>query len=124
MVGAPWILTGSISPSKLEVNLGPLPVDYYDYTSAVGYFPDCTGSVRACMQGFLANYAAQGVTGVRFQFGLGGGQNSTPFDANGNWQAGWIAKLSAFFQDAYAVGIRRVTPTPVMVETWSGPLTY
>jgi hypothetical protein len=116
----------TISPSLLEVNLGPVPIDLYSSSIANnGTFPSCAASqsVRSCMQTFLANYAWQGVSGVRFQLGLGGGYvNSTAFNASGQLRDAWIDNLSMFFYDLRAVGIRRITPTTALDEDWSGTL--
>jgi hypothetical protein len=72
----PACAAAGISPSKLRVNLGPLPINAYDErTLNSGYYPTswCPSSetVESCVVGLLQNYAAQGVTGVRFPFGLG-----------------------------------------------------
>lgn len=75
-MSAPLAVMAGISPSRLQVNLGPLPVDGYTDINA-GFYPTSwcpsTENVRNCVQSLLASYASQGVTGVRFQFGLGGG---------------------------------------------------
>jgi len=110
---------------QLEVNTGPLWVD--QYSSAVlntgsSIYPACSGqlSVRGCMQNFLSFYAGQGVRGIRFQFALGGGAGSTPFDAKGNVSAVWLENLNAFFADMKAAGILNVTPTSTLNQGWSG----
>jgi hypothetical protein len=115
---------GATAP-RLEVNLGPLWVD--QYTDEVlnmdrSVFPACSAklSVRACMQHFLSYYAKQGVTGVRFQFALGGGAGSTAFDANGKVIPSWLKNLKTFFLDVKAAGIRNVTPTSTLNQPWSG----
>ncbi|HLJ16494.1 MAG TPA: hypothetical protein VKV15_18485 [Bryobacteraceae bacterium] len=127
---------GGISPSSLEVNLGPVPIDDYDGITMNGngeVFPACPGgTVQACMQTFLQNYALQGVTGVRFQFGLGGGAISTAFclaqdnpagcAGAGSVNATWVRNLARFFLDLWSYGLTRITPTPVMTDLWSGTL--
>jgi hypothetical protein len=77
------------------------------------------------------NYISQGITGVRFQYGLGGGEYSTPFlftyTSGGSppyvykgMSTAWTANLSSFFLDLASYGIVRVTPTPALIEPWSG----
>lgn len=76
-----------ISPSKLEINLGPFPMDrYLDPSPNGGILPACGNSnwsVRDCVKNMFNNnpgnppytpnnYIAQGVTGVRFFYTLGG----------------------------------------------------
>jgi hypothetical protein len=71
------------------------------------------------------NFIAQGVTGVRFMFALGGGGgnngvgNSTPWNAGGVVQTVWLESLYQFFSDLHKYGIQYVTPDPVMTATWS-----
>ncbi|HEY1261623.1 MAG TPA: hypothetical protein VGF34_20425 [Stellaceae bacterium] len=122
----PSTTPGSISPAKLEVNLGPLPIDVYDDAIANdGLIPSCSKaeSVRHCVKSILGKYVRQKVTGVRFNFGLGGGYvNSTAFDAKGNVQAYWVYNLSRFFADLKSAGISKVTPTSSLGPDWSGKL--
>lgn len=113
------------TPPRLEVNLGPLWVDQYTYTdmnTGHSVYPACSATLseRTCMQHFLSAYAKQGVTGVRFQFALGGGAGSTPFDAKGAVSHVWLENLNAFFSDVKAAGIRDVTPTSTLNQIWSG----
>ncbi len=135
----PALVYAGISPSKTEINLGSFPVDQYS-TSVMnnGIFPNCPSniSVRDCIKRWFnnnpsfgtvypGNYVSQGVTGVRFQFALGGGGGnpggtSTPFDSTGNVLSAWVTNLDNFFYDLKQCGIQRVTPTPVVVEHWSG----
>ena len=110
---------------RLEVNIGPLWVDQYTYDEINTHrsvFPACppTLSVRGCMQKFLSYYAKQGVTGIRFQFALGGGAGSTPFDAKGQVIPGWLVNLKSFFSDVRSAGIKNVTPTSTLNQVWSG----
>ncbi len=71
------------SPSRLEVNLGPIPFDAYDQSPS-GHIPGCSAAtVRQCFQTALSGYAAQGVRTVRFQFGLRGAAGSTPMSSTG-----------------------------------------
>lgn len=118
-----------ISPSKLEVNLAAVPLDQYSYSNlnSSGLVDGCatTTSIRACYQNILSNYASQGVTGIRFQFGLGGGGGSTAFYPNP--QTGvltpsvnppWLTNLQSFFSDVHAAGIYNITPTPAM-DGWT-----
>ena len=65
------------------------------------------------------NYRRQGVTGVRFQFGLGGGAHSTAFEKDGNVRQEWKDRLRQLFVDLRSYWIVRVTPTPVFLENWS-----
>lgn len=80
-------------PSRLEVNLGPLPFDGYLSGGVNPYMPAnpqtnpptyglaCpTGvtTVRGCYQAILNDFARQGVSGVRVMFGICGGGYSTP----------------------------------------------
>ena len=110
-----------IGSAALEINLGPLPVDnYLDRNNGYGaLYSSCptTSSVRSCIINYLKNsvngYKIQGVTGVRFQFGLGGGGNSTPFNSDGTVSKKWANNLQMFFSDlARNVGIKNITPTP------------
>lgn len=59
--GCAW---AHISPSRLEVNLGPLPVDQYTYSNlnSSGLVSGCSAStsIRACYQSILSGYASQG----------------------------------------------------------------
>jgi hypothetical protein len=110
---------------RLETNIGPLWVDQYSYTvinANSSIFPACspTLSVRSCMQNFLSYYARQDVTGIRFQFAVGGGAGSTPFDSKGNVSAAWLENLQAFFSDVKAAGIENVTPTSTLNQSWTG----
>jgi hypothetical protein len=119
------------------VNLGPLPIDLYDGVALNGgqpagrVFVGCPGfqTVRTCMQRFLSQYAAQGVTGVRFFFSLQGGTWqyngntrpawSTAFDSSGNVRPAWLANLRLFFNDVAANGMK-ITVAPVTWHYWSG----
>lgn len=122
---APEAVTAAAVVPQLDVNIGPLFVDQYSYDVAntdQSIYPTCSAalSVRQCTQNFLSFYASQGVRGIRFQFGLGGGAGSTPFDANGNISAVWLQNLNAFFADMKAAGIGNVTPTSTLAQSWSG----
>lgn len=118
--------SGPIHPSRLEVNLGPLPIDIYDNTTVNnGAIPGCAAKqiVRQCIRTILSNYAKQKITGVRFNFSLGGGYvNSTAFDSKGNVRAAWITSLYQFFLDLKSLGITKVTPTSALGPDWSGTL--
>jgi hypothetical protein len=63
------------------MNLGLIPLDNYTATNT-GYAYLSSGScpssstVRSCVQAWLSSYHTQGVTGVRFMFGLGGNAGS------------------------------------------------
>jgi hypothetical protein len=124
-----------ISPSRTEINLGVIPVDHYADPATTGpaYFPSCPAgnTLRQCVQWFFNNdsgvapvntnnYVRQGVKGVRFFFALGGGSASTPFDSEGNVQAAWVNNLGLFLGDLRRFGIESVTPTPVLLDSWSG----
>lgn len=122
-------LSGGISPAQLEVNLGPLSLDACDgiTTNSAPYVTPSVCStgqvVQSCIKTVLRNYALQGITGVRSQFGLMGSVSySTAFNSDGSVHSPWLANLKRFFQDLAAYGITRVTLTPAMGEGWSGPL--
>ena len=100
-----------IAPARLEINLGPVPIDKYhpDGLNA-GTIPSCPDSwtVPRCIKRMFKNvpsdpdytpnnYMAQGVKGVRFMFGLGGGAHSTAFDTSGGPSSTWLNKLQAFY---------------------------
>ena len=88
------------SPTLTGINIGQLPVDRYDQcnnwnnvcvqddasaasaalesdTTNLAIIGNCRKghTIRACMQGFIANWAAQGVSGIRFTLGF-----SVPMD--------------------------------------------
>jgi hypothetical protein len=109
------------APTVVEMNLGPIPFDKYTTTDlGTSVFPNCPAgsSVRSCMQSQLASYYSQGVRGVRFQFGICGAAYSTMLSNCGNAPAtisvnpAWQSRVSSFFADVYASGMRYVTPTP------------
>lgn len=116
-----WPALCGISPARVEINLGPFPVDLYSENilnrdaSFLPIIPSCLTcwSIRACVKGYFnnnplthpynpfgnPNYRGQSVTGVRFLYDLGGGAYSTPFDvdASGNYlrvSQAWKDKLS------------------------------
>jgi len=127
-----------IAPAVLEVNLGFVPIDLYQ---AANNQPDkpgtrfwsnskcqLTDSIRGCVQKMFRsdtngytpdpdNFRGQGVSGVRFFFGINGPLYSTPFDLsedNGNYlgiRQQWRDNLRLFFSDLHQYGIARVTPT-------------
>jgi hypothetical protein len=116
-----------------EVNIAGVPIDNY-FSTNVGQLPSCSSNwtVQQCVRYFFNNnpntspytadnYVAQGVTGVRFFFTLRGGFGSTPFDANGNLQSGWLKNFEALLSDLHSYGIVRVTPTPVLDPGWGDP---
>lgn len=118
-----------ISPTAVQINLGPFPVDHYWDLNTDGSRPLVDGcsqsiTVQQCVQQLFStgsgNWRSQGVTGVRFFFTMAGGWYSTPFDSNGNVQSTWTSKLNSFFSDLRSYGIQYVTPTPVF-DGWSGP---
>ncbi|MFN0168747.1 MAG: hypothetical protein ACKV22_20165 [Bryobacteraceae bacterium] len=138
--GAFYIVDGvmgkGMKPTVLETNLGAIPIDNYflanvraNGTAALRNCPT-TWTVQNCIKSLFSrdaygqpyyrteNFIDQGVTGVRFQFGLTGGFYSTAWDSNGNVLATWRSKLRAFLTDLKSYGIQRVTPTPVLVEDW------
>ena len=124
-----------IAPAKVEVNLGTLPVDYYfspNNSTNPRIIPNCAGAgtrtVQDCVRDMLSSYcptgqgacsAGQGATGVRILFGLGGGGHSTPFASNGGINSCWLDRLNAFLADVHYYGYTSVTPTPVLVDSWS-----
>ncbi len=120
----PQFAVEPVGPS-LETNIGPLWVDQYSYAvmnTNSSVFPACseTLSVRTCMQNFLSYYAEQGVSGIRFQFAVGGGAASTPFDSKGNVSTVWLENLQTFFFDVKSAGIENVTPTSTLNQPWTG----
>src|SRR5690348_13623131 len=105
-----------IGPSVLEANMGPIAIDFYDQVSTVGApggggllvlssgllpSPDrCTPTsiYRECIRSILTAFAAQGVAGVRVQFGLHGGWFSTPFaNKAGALKSHWMPNLQLLF---------------------------
>jgi hypothetical protein len=115
---------GSTNPA-IEVNLGPIPIDKYDgvATNSSGtlnngvILANCSGTptptIQYCYQQYMYNYNHnQSITGVRFQFGLAGGANSTPFDTSGNVSSTWVANLGMFFSDLYNHNITTITIQP------------
>jgi len=117
----------NIGQAKLEVNLAGLPLSIMQngvrvnaYTGpASAYYPNCPTTIPDCStltvqqytQALLANYAAQGVTGVRFQIGLGDG-DSRAFNSDGTVNSDWLSVLGTFFNDLKSNGITSVTLTP------------
>jgi hypothetical protein len=127
----PKQVTTTIAPSLLEVNIGPLPVDKYnEVLPGQAACPNPSWTVKQCIANMFRNnpnatpysplnYRKQGVTGVRFQFALGGGYFSKPFTAKGQIQAAWVSKLQQFFNDLKSYGVERVSPTAALVDNWS-----
>ena len=123
--------TTTIAPSSLEVNIGPLPIDKYNQVLAgQAACPNPSWTVKQCIANMFRNdpnsapysslnYRKQGVTGVRFQFALGGGYYSKPFTSNGQIQAAWVSRLQEFFHDLKSYGVQRVSPTAALVDNWS-----
>jgi hypothetical protein len=132
-----------ISPSQLDINLGPFPVDLYlsannacapNCPSPPGMSPaynqyyipavcSATSTIQSCVKNWFTGsggYVSQGVTGVRLYFALGGGNWSTAWDSNGNVQSGWVSKFLQLMKDLKSYGIQRVTPTTMLVDDWSG----
>jgi hypothetical protein len=82
-------LHAQVTPAKLEINLGPVPLDHYtdaNFDQAIGQpilktCRDTNGlvrtdwTIRQCIQNMLSTspygYVNQGVTGVRFMFAIG-----------------------------------------------------
>ncbi len=125
-------IASAYSPTATEINLGPFPIDNY-YSTNNGVLPSCpsTYTIQQCVTYFFNsnpsvqpyspnNYIAQGVTGVRFQFGVQGGFYSTAWDGSGNVQTQWVNNLRAFLSDLHSYGIVRITPTPAL-DGWGGP---
>jgi hypothetical protein len=110
--------------TRLQVNLGPVPVDKYLLTNwdsiyQHGYVPGCstTRTVRACYQQMFASFRQQGVEGVRFMFYFCGGSYSTALNGCGTYngtslRAAWASNMRTFLQDLAAARIYRITPTP------------
>jgi hypothetical protein len=149
----------SIYPVALEVNLSAIPIDRYllpnNDGSGAPILSNCpvTRTIRQCIARLLNNdptnpiaqgpngvpvewnnWIAQGVTGVRFFYGIAGGFFSTPYlpnippysSANPTIRSGmhpeaaWTSNLNAFFQDLKTYGVQKVTPTPVF-DVWGWP---
>jgi hypothetical protein len=133
--GIPLVVSSSatvLGPNtELHQNLGPVPFDFYSYSASAsllgpGVCPPSAQSVRACYQAIFANYRAQGVTGVRFQFGMCGGGSSTPLLHCDEGPSGvgfdgtnWLPNVNSFFADLYNAGIYNVTLTPEFSD-WMG----
>jgi hypothetical protein len=121
--------------SKLEANLGPIPIDYYNSQQlncrqpglcegdvAQRFVASCphTSSVRACYQAAFQAYANSGITGLRFQFAVCGSGGSKAFascvpgQVFFNPSSAWATNFKSFYSDLYGAGIRRITPTPAM----------
>jgi len=91
---------------KVEGNSAFIPLDLYENINSIpgiSPFPvypcSSTLTVRQCFQRYIANLVKQGVTDLRFFFGLRGGAASTAIDSNGNIQQTWVNKLALFFHD-------------------------
>jgi hypothetical protein len=97
----PAICSAGYSPTKTEINLGPISIDNYFATNG-GQIPSCPSNftVQQCIIYLFNsnpsvfpytpnNHTAQGVTGVRFQFALRAVGSSTAWDGSGNVQFGW-----------------------------------
>jgi hypothetical protein len=122
--GAPDLRSAISAHSRLQVNLGPVPVDKYlltNYDSIYrhGYVPGCstTRTVRACYQQMFASFAQQRVEGVRFMFYFCGGSYSTALNRCGTYNgtslnATWANNMRLFLQDLATARIYRITPTP------------
>jgi hypothetical protein len=135
----PRLRAQSISPAQLEVNLGPIAIDWYDGTSTYPNndqgvpagpdvpacsFTDQGSNYRGCVQAVLNNYGSQGVVGVRFQFGMTGDGWSTPFTSQtGTMSTTWLNNLSLFFQDLRAANIQWVSMTPGWIPWGEGNMT-
>lgn len=127
----------TIQNAKLEVNLGPMFIDWYDGTHlndnqrAVkdpNNSPGCSAAqvYRDCIKSILAGYKSQGVVGVRFFLGMTGPPYGTAFvDSSGNPgnpnssgpkvdipNPTYMSNLGLFFQDLRAANIKYVTFTP------------
>ena len=146
----------SIYPVAVEMNLGGVPLSKYflpnDQGGGTPFISHCpvTYTIRQCIAKLFNNdpgnpiaqgsngvpvewnnWVAQGVTGVRFFFGVAGGFGSMPYIPNSppysathptiqsgmQPEAAWVNNLNAFFQDLGTYGIQRVTPTPVL-DDW------
>lgn len=129
-----FLFAASPGGVRIEVNLGPFPFDEYPSGNAQTYFPDCpSGTLQACMRSSFTSYASQGVTGMRFMFGMCGDFHSTPLSTSmslplttacGTFNPSlsqvdsiWLAGVQAFMADvnSYGSGELAVTPTPSFV---------
>jgi len=107
--------------SQIQGNGAFIPIDMYEDTNS-GQFPvyPCSSSlkVRECMQHWAANMNKQGVTNLRFFFGLRGGGGSTAIEPSGDVRETWIDNLKLFFQDLAAAGITSVSLHPALAFTY------
>ena len=121
-----------LGAAAVEINIGPMPIDMYIQAGSASLWPSCQAqcgancsTIQHCIENMfstnagsprynLNNYTAQGVKGVRFFVGLGGGGYSTPLDPDGNLNDAWLTNYSAFMADLRSYGVERVTPTPVI----------
>lgn len=114
-------VSGAIAaPSTLQQNLGPIPFDLYHNMNS-GTLPNCSPSftIQACYQSLLQAYRLQGVTGVRFQFGLAGAANSTAILPNGAINEVWVQRVQDFLHDVKQANITNVILTPSFYG-WGG----
>lgn len=127
-------MSAGISPSQLDINLGPIPIDNYllpnNYCGGscggqyyVSSACPATSTIQSCIKTWFTGsggYISQGVKGARFAFPLGGGNYSTAWDSNGNVQQAWVSKFLQFMQDLKSYGVQRVNPTIAIIDYWSG----
>lgn len=104
---------------RLEVNIGPFPIDVY--TGPNTQYRSCSSAKthRQCIQEMLQNYSKQYVTAIRFFFDLNGAADSTPLRSDGSVNPQWAQNLKLFFADVRASGISGVIPTPNYEGWWS-----
>lgn len=113
----PALVFAGYAPTTTEVNLGPIPVDYYTSSATNGnsFFWNCPSgyTVRQCVQYFVQtgpnNYRSQGITGVAVYLGVGGGFYSSTWDSAGNVQSAWVSNFQALANDLKSWGIQRLT---------------
>lgn len=112
-------LSSSVNPvlaanAKLQGNAGFVPFDSYQSQNNGLIMAGCTNrlTVRECVQRYVANLKRQGVTDLRFFFGLMGGGGSTAMDQFGTVSSTWLSNVGLFFQDLKAAGITHVWLNP------------
>lgn len=105
----------------LEVNMGPLFIEYYDQVNN-GALTGCpaTSLLRDCLKSTFARYVREGATAVRFLFYLAG--PNSPIQDNGQVDSRWKTNLANALQDMKDAGFQNVVPTPVWSNWGNGQI--